>query len=288
MNGTISVSLRSLMGLRTSFHKTDSQSINLLALMVAIIIYPSSSIDGNLGVSSKLVEQWGSCGVFGVLALLLAPAMPRLRGKPRRGAGWYAADSIRKRHRNFQRAVSMARQRRRRVNTAASSPPRTFVEEDPDLELPPDFSESKMFTVPDNWDPPTCFAEAETLPRSIGTPGTCAAQNEEPTTCMVEEEPPNGPTDLKTNTEVPGHREIKDEPQTPPLMYLEHLRLIFEVRSLVDDQLFRAVCVNQRLDMLYAAYSSATPQQQCPTCSHPFTIPASGGKEKEAHEDSGE
>jgi hypothetical protein len=166
MKGTTSVGLRSLMGLRTSYYRTDSQSIKLSALMAAIIIYAFSRLAGNLSVSSKLAEQRCSCGVLGVLALLLAPAMPRLRGKPRRGAGWYAADSRRKRHRKFQRAVSMAKQRRRRVNTVASSPPRTFVEEDPDMELPPDFSESRMFIVPDNWDPPTCIAEAEALPRS--------------------------------------------------------------------------------------------------------------------------
>jgi len=289
MNGTTSTGLRSLMGLRMSFHRVDSQSIKLSALMAAIIIYASSSIARNLRVSSTLVEQRCSCGVFGVLALLLAPAMPRLRGKLCRGAGWYAADSRRKRHRNFQRAVSMVRQRRHRVNMAASSPPRTFVEEDPDLELPPDFSESKMFTVPYNWDPPTCFAAAEALPRSTGVPGPCAAQNDEHTTCVVEEEPPNNPIELQTNTEASGRRETKNELQTlpsPPLLHPEHLQLIFEVRSLVDDQLFRAVCVGQRLDMLYAAYSNATPRQQCPTCSQPFAIPASSGKAKEAHEDS--
>jgi hypothetical protein len=77
-------------------------------------------------------------------------------------------------------------------------------------------------------------------------------------------------------------------PPSPPLLHPEHLQLIFEVRSLVDDQIFRAVCVSQRLDMLYAAYSSATPRRQCPTCAQPYVIPASSGKATDAYEDFGE
>jgi hypothetical protein len=84
---------------------------------------------------------------------------------------------------------------------------------------------------------------------------------------------------------------MDDKPQTPPsppLLHPEHLQLIFEVRSLVDDQIFRAVCVSQRLDMLYAAYSSATPRRQFPTCAQLYVIPASDGKATDAHEDFGE
>jgi hypothetical protein len=73
-----------------------------------------------------------------------------VRGKPRRGAGWYAADSRRKRHQKFERVVTISKKRRHRVIMVASSPPGTLVEEDPDMELPSDFSEIKMFTVPDN------------------------------------------------------------------------------------------------------------------------------------------
>jgi hypothetical protein len=238
-----------------------SQSIKLLALMAAIIICPSSSIDENRRVSSKLVVQRCSCDVVGILALLLAPAMSRLRGKPRRGTGWYVVDSRRKRHRNFQRAVRVIRQRWRRANIAAGSPPRTLVEEDPNLELPLDFLERKMFTVPNNWDPSTCFIAVEALPRFTGGPGPCATQSGEHDTCVVEEEPPNSPIELKTDTQVLGQREIKNEPQTPPLpplLHPEHFQLIFEIRNLVDDQLFRAIRVSQHLDMLYAAYSRTT------------------------------
>jgi hypothetical protein len=108
---------------------------------------------------------------------------------------------------------------------------------------------------------------------------------------LVEEEPPEDTTESQPNREQPGRREMDDKPQmppSPPLLHPEHLQLIFEVRSLVDDQIFRAVCVSQRLDMLYAAYSSATPRRQCPTCAQPYVIPASGGKATDAHEDFGE
>ena len=70
-----------------------------------------------------------------------------------------------------------------------------------------------------------------------------------------------------------GRDEKQPRPPSPPLLLLEQLQLIFEVRSLVDDQIFRAVCVSQRLDMLYAAYSNDTPKRQCPTCAQPFAIP---------------
>jgi hypothetical protein len=72
-------------------------------------------------------------------------------------------------------------------------------------------------------------------------------------------------------------------PPSPPLLLPEQLQLIFEVRSLVDDQIFRAVCVSQRLDMLYTAYSNATPKRQCPTCAQPFSIPVSEEEAKDAN-----
>ena len=72
-------------------------------------------------------------------------------------------------------------------------------------------------------------------------------------------------------------------PPSPPLLLSEQLQLIFEVRSLVDDQIFRAVCVSQRLDMLYAAYSNVTPKCQCPTCAQSFAIPISEEEAKDAN-----
>jgi hypothetical protein len=54
---------------------------------------------------------------------------------------------------------------------------------------------------------------------------------------------------------------------------------------MVDDHIFRAIHINQRLDMLYAAYSSATPRRQCPTCAQVYAIPVRHSKEKDDHED---
>jgi hypothetical protein len=181
------------------------------------------------------------------------------------------------------------------MTTVASSPPGTRVEEDLDLDLPSDFSESKMFTVPDNWDPPTSFVVPAALSRPTRLPGSSAAPNDEYTTCMVEEDPPSSYIGLQASTEGPEVKETNKDvketnkepevPASPSPLHLEILQLIFEVHSLVDDQLFRAVCVSQHLDMLYVAYSNATPRQQCPTCSQPFAIPASSGKTQEAHKD---
>jgi len=87
------------------------------------------------------------------------------------------------------------------------------------------------------------------------------------------------------------HQEEDDEkksPHQPPLLHPEHLSLIFEVRSMVGDQIFRDVCINQRLNMLYATYSSATPQRQFPTCAQLYAIPVRCGKERDDHEDIGQ
>jgi hypothetical protein len=55
---------------------------------------------------------------------------------------------------------------------------------------------------------------------------------------------------------------------------LWHLPLIFELRSLMDDQVFRLARMDQRLDMLFAAHSKNLPQRQCPTCAQTYSLPA--------------
>ena len=70
----------------------------------------------------------------------------------------------------------------------------------------------------------------------------------------------------------PGQDDKQSRLPLTPLLLPEKLQIIFEVKSLVEDQIFRAVCVSQCLDMLYAAYSSDTPKCQCPTCAQPFAI----------------
>jgi hypothetical protein len=69
-------------------------------------------------------------------SLTLALTMPRIRGRPRRGTGWHAPESRRKRHQRFVRAFQVAKKNRRGGATIAPSPPRTYVEEDLSITLP--------------------------------------------------------------------------------------------------------------------------------------------------------
>jgi hypothetical protein len=62
--------------------------------------------------------------------------------------------------------------------------------------------------------------------------------------------------------------------EQPFLADLGCLNLIFEVRSLLDDQIFRLTQIDQRLDMLFAAHSRTLPTRQCPTCARAYVFPA--------------
>jgi hypothetical protein len=96
----------------------------------------------------------------------------------------------------LERSLSIAHTKRAKIacrdgnERMAWSPPATFVEdlipEEP-IQLPP---ESMLFTVPENWQPPTIFPEDET--RAITTAhhntGTMDSRMEEFPICYVEEE----------------------------------------------------------------------------------------------------
>jgi hypothetical protein len=87
-------------------------------------------------------------------AIHRTPTMPRARGKPRRGAAWYTAESRRKRKENFEKAMAMAAKRRR---NRPRTPPMAYVEEvipEGGLESPP---EHTLFMVPENWNPSSNF-----------------------------------------------------------------------------------------------------------------------------------
>jgi hypothetical protein len=295
---------------------TASQSIQLSALMVAAMVYGIISLIGPPIMHLKLVEQSKNRCAGGILALALALIMPQARRRPRRGAGWYAADARKKRHKRFERALLLAKTKRRGDATAANSPPRTYVEEDLSLELPPDFSESQLFIVPDNWDPLASFGQATPAPNLSESRTPSNAPSIVFDACLVEEELPECTADPQMQRTTPSHKETEAEeelpertadpqmqrtmpshketeaettsPPSPPFLHPEHLNSVFEVCSLVEDQIFRAVRVSQRLDMLYAAYSKATPRRQYPTCAQPFVIPVNGGKAKEGCEDSDE
>jgi hypothetical protein len=183
----------------------------------------------------------------------------------------------------------MAKKKRRGGATAAPSPPRTYVEEDLSITLPADFSESRMFVVPDNWDPPTRFGTRQLLPiwATFHSQPPLRVKSTRPAwwrrshrTSLLGSRSTGLPLDCKTRGPEPsrdGMEPERNSPPSPSLLHPEHLKLIFEVRSLVDDQVFRAMRVSQRLDMLYAAYSKATPRRQCPTCAQPFVLPGNGG-----------
>jgi len=79
--------------------------------MAITVFYPSICLTGSSNVPLKLPEQRGDNRALGDLALNFALAIPRVRGRPRRGAGWYTTDSRRKRYRNFKRAMTLAKQR---------------------------------------------------------------------------------------------------------------------------------------------------------------------------------
>lgn len=270
---------------------TTSQSIKLSTLMVAAMVYVIFRLTGPPRMNLKFVEQSRYRHAGGILALALPLTMPRERGRPRRGVGWYATDARNKRHKKFERALLLVKRKRRGESIAASSPPRTYVEEDLSLELPPDFSKSRLFIVLDNWDPPTSFGHAAPAPNLNETRGPSDALSIGFDTCQVEEELPECTVDPQMQRKMPSHKEMEVEtrvPPSPPFLHPEHLNLIFEVRSLVEDHIFRAIRVSQRLDMLYEAYSRATPQRQRPTCAQPYVIPVNGGKAKEGREDSDE
>jgi hypothetical protein len=248
--------LRSMELLSTSARdliRQRTQLSNLMAFMVIFgLINPAA---GSIILDQPSVQSDSSI-------LLSVSAMPRLRGTPRRGARWYAAASRRKRHKAFQHALSLARRRRRQASRAVISPPGTVIEEDPSTHLPLDYSHQRLVTYPDDWDPlarvfriaPPSSTASEQAMESV--PG--------PAPCTIEEE---------REMEVePVQREENPCPVDAPLP-LEHLTLIFGLRSLVEDLNFRVVCTNQRLDLLLTAHSCASPKQRCPTCAQPYAIP---------------
>jgi hypothetical protein len=134
--------------------------------------------------------------------------------------------------------------------------------------------------------------------------GPRGTPTEEFTPCNVEEEIQEGtegnicittsepPEEMKQQSRQREHQEEADAwmeappssilyklQDQPPLLHPEHLQLIFDVRSMVDDQIFRAIHINQCLDI--------TPRHQFPTYTQVYAIPVRRGKVKDDHEDTG-
>ena len=99
---------------------TASKSIKLSALMLAAMGYVFISLSGPPIMHSNLLQQGKHCCAKG---FTLALTMARARGRPRRGAGWYAVDTRRKRHERFARAMLLDKEKCRRGTTTANSPP---------------------------------------------------------------------------------------------------------------------------------------------------------------------
>jgi hypothetical protein len=212
--------------------------------------------------------------------------MPRARGKPRRGAAWYTTESRRKRKENFEKAMAMAAKRRR---NRPRTPPMAYVEEvipEGGLESPP---EHTLFIVSDNSNPHPNFGPDSKPPPASTMLEPHATISETPySPCYVEEEVPPKPTreaEMQEHTrqwhtnqeaEATTFEGLMDNhrPEQPPSVDWGYLNLIFEMRSMLEDQIFRLARMDQRLDMLFAAHSRTLPKKQCPTCAQAYSFPA--------------
>jgi hypothetical protein len=196
-----------------------------------------------------------------------------------------------------------------------------YVEETAPDEPIQNFLEHLLFTVLDNWNPPTAFGNETKLP----TLGTSHRRREEEhvedfTICYVQEElsgsgderanptsrPPPGTATRqnsqpagqlsKANAEKEGTHAQGTNPLStvqeewedqPPHINPGYLKLLFETRSMVDDQIFRAIQIGRHLDMMYAAHSRESPRLQCPMCAQAYAIPAGWRKKDDDGESPG-
>jgi hypothetical protein len=150
--------------------------------------------------------------------------------------------------------------------------------------IPESIPEHLIFTVPENWHPPSDFNLSRWPFHSRANTEPPARSPEElPPSCHIEEE-----THPEETKEVPkGHEDEKELPtghdQEPsaekgqdhePSTQWDCLSLIFEIRSLMGDHNFRLTRIEQRMDMYFAAHSRTHPRRQCPTCARAYAFPA--------------
>jgi hypothetical protein len=187
-----------------------------------------------------------------------------------------------------------------------------YVEEITLDEAMQSYLELPLFTVLDNWNPLTDFGADDKISPSKklhGHSATCLA--EEFTTCYIEEETPScakGKNDPPTSAPVeeatqPNNQQVHpvseaiegEGAQGPfPLAFVEgnwqdqhpftnpgYLALIFEMRSMLDDHIFRIAQIDHQLNMLYVAHSRTLPKRQFPTCTQAYAFPV----EWQRHED---
>jgi hypothetical protein len=200
--------------------------------------------------------------------------MPRIRGRSRRGAAWYAAQSRRKRKEAFERAIALAtrrrRQRQRRPTRELEKGKAPMADSDSQLGL-------SRFEESAPWQQRATFG-------LDGPSQTAAASPDEErpyTPCYVVEELPPEPTQTAAtcneqdgNAAAPEERADTNGPERHASGDWDLLSLLFEVRQLLGDQVFRMARLEQRIDMFYAAHSRAAQKKQCPTCARVYAFPA--------------
>jgi hypothetical protein len=218
--------------------------------------------------------------------------MPRLRGKPRRGAAWYRAASRRKYLQRFEKILALAstrrRKRARRLAMAMVEPPpvETAMVEPAMAMVEPAMVEPAMAMVEAHHAEHS--GQKDTLKQQLDA----AEENYYPP-CLIEEEIPQSPEPVpgtnQEGTEAATAQQSTADKDGPPVKEVSaeeetmspatgenytHPSLIFELRSMLDDLNFRVASTNQRMNMLLSALSTTAPRQQCPTCAKKFWIPA--------------
>jgi hypothetical protein len=173
--------------------------------------------------------------------------------------------------------------------TKLRTPPRVFVEEVIPESGPPSPPGHTLFMVPENWHPSTSFgSHGLHQPVSEGPDPSTVTAERPYTPCYVVEEAPPEPTKEAEDTgqERQRHRTKEEDADTskdctashrleqPPAADWDYLNLVFDIRSKMDDQIFRLAQIDQRLDMFFAAHSRASSKKQCPTCARTYTFPA--------------
>jgi hypothetical protein len=219
-----------------------------------------------------------------------APAMPRIRGKSRRGATSHSEEARRKRQQKFEaaearrirkqifeRAMTLVARRRR---TKPRTPPMAYVEEvipEDGLPSPP---RCILFTTPEHWNPSISLGTYSTCQLDHKEPDPCTATLEQQySPCYVTEEAPPEPTSEKEGagreaghgTQNPDENISQEPPREADWRYLD---LILEIRHQLNDQTFRLERLDQRMDMFFGAHSRASAKKQCPTCARPYSFPA--------------
>ena len=159
-------------------------------MVLSVLGYVLRSYEGYGYVYGSHVNSQQPTHLHRVGSSSYAHAMPRIKGRPRRGTCWYAAESRRKRHKNFTQAIRAVQRKRRAIFTTVLSPPRTFGEEDPP------FMHSQ--TALSSGDPPQpSIAPSETYAACIVEEEIlgCAEEEETPA-CVIGEQdhPPNDTT----------------------------------------------------------------------------------------------